>query len=219
MEFCAVGFEAYVQVLHPLSGRRAPGALARGRRLPPGAAQSGSGLSRFWGSRDAWMQRDGQRRWAAPIPGEVPDQVLDLLVPVLGDGGVRTWMVLSLGRLGIHHRVDVPHGGVATHQPPPPGRPVSARALPAFSPGILKGRRYGCPIALTCCLKDRLKRPVSSGLSSPGSPQATEPSSVEARACGGLMIRAPATRSTPPSPGLAAADSSSMRFLNTQTSR
>lgn len=145
--FVPLGFEAYVQVLHPAKG--ADERLVRWREVADCLQvplRPGVDFQDFGVLADASMQRDGQRRWAAPIPGEIPDQVLDLLVPVLGDhtASEHGWFCLWDGWGSItgsmFRTVAWP-----THQPPPPGGPVSAHALPAFAPGVLKGAKVRLP--------------------------------------------------------------------------
>jgi hypothetical protein len=144
--FVPTGLEAYVQVLHP--------------------AETSEGDPVRWSNVADWLQspllagvwfqdleelagggRERDRPWAyAPREGEIPDEVLDRLTPVLTrhTGSEHGWFCLWDGwgfLTGSMSRVVAWH---VDHQPPP-GTPSRFHSRPAFPPQARKSSKVHLP--------------------------------------------------------------------------
>lgn len=132
--FVPTGLEAYVQVLHP--AETSEGDPVRWRVVADwlqAPLLAGVWFHDFEELAAGRPERD--RPWtAAPREGEIPDEVLERLTPVLtrhttfGPG-----VVLPLGRLGIPHRLDVARRRVACGSPAAARHPL-ALSLPTGIP-------------------------------------------------------------------------------------
>jgi hypothetical protein len=139
-ELVPAGFDAYAQVLHPASG---PGttqvlwteaAESVGRPLLPGV---------WFQDLEEVADADDQRTrsWAqAPQLGEIPDDVLDVLRPILAchAASEHGWFCLWDGWGTFTGSMTLMVGWPADN-PPPPGTPSQFRARPAFPPEIGDG--------------------------------------------------------------------------------
>jgi hypothetical protein len=140
------GFESYVQVLHPARGRNNESLRWRtiadwlGQPLLPGVWFQD--LEEF-----AATKSENDRPWAyAPNEGQIPDEVLDLLKPVLDrhTGSEHGWFCLWEGwgfLSGSTTRVVAWH---VDHQPPP-GTPYRFHSRPALPPEVRKGPKVRLP--------------------------------------------------------------------------
>ena len=157
--FVPTGSDAYVQVLHPAEtsdgnplGWREIAEWLRAPLLPGVWFQDLEEL--------ASAAPEGDRPWAhAPPEGEIPDEVLDRLTPVLTrhTASEHGWFCLwdgwgfltgSMGRVVAWH-VD--------HQPPP-GTPSRFHSRPAFHQRFVRAQKCIFQHGITFCSKDRSQR-------------------------------------------------------------
>jgi hypothetical protein len=141
------GLEAYVQILHPAEAPS--GDPMRWREVadwlhaPLLAGVWFQDLEELAGAKP---NGDSETPWAAPLWGEIPDQVLDLLKPVLArhTASEQGWFCLWDGWGSITGSMS---RSVAwpVDRPPPPGTPSRLHSLPAFPPEILKGPKVRLP--------------------------------------------------------------------------